>query len=54
MRFLGQLKPRERATQRAYADWARNQDGAPWPKAFGQHGGWAAVRAEGWERLRAN
>lgn len=52
MRYLGELKARDRASQRAYDAWARKQDGAPWASVLERHGGWVAVREEAWQRLR--
>ena len=51
-RYLTELKPRQRASQRGYDQWARNQEGAPWSAVIGRHGGWAAVRDAARERLR--
>jgi len=53
-RFLQDLGRRQRSSQRAYDLWARSADGAPWSSAFDQHGGWGAVRALAWERLRSD
>jgi hypothetical protein len=39
MRYLAELQRGERASQRGYNDWARQQGGAPWSAAFNQHGG---------------
>jgi hypothetical protein len=52
-RYLSQLKAGERSSQRGYADWARITDGAPWPAAFTQHGGWVAVRDAAQKLLRS-
>lgn len=45
-RYLTSLGPRERSTLRGYADWARQQDGAPAASIFEQHGGWEAIRRQ--------
>jgi hypothetical protein len=50
-RYLVELKPRERASQRAYDAWARQHNGAPWASVLERHGGWVAVRKEAWERI---
>ena len=50
-RYLAELKPRDRASQRGYDAWARQQDGAPWASVLERHGGWVAVREEAWRRL---
>ncbi|MBV8945847.1 MAG: hypothetical protein JOZ95_10525 [Solirubrobacterales bacterium] len=50
-RYLDELKARDCASQRAYAAWARQQDGAPWASVLARHGGWVAVREEAWQRL---
>jgi hypothetical protein len=49
--YLGELKARDRASQRAYDAWARGQDGAPWASVLERQGGWVAVREEAWKRL---
>lgn len=51
MRYLGEVAPRERTSQRAYDAWARQQDGAPWASVLQRHGGWIAVREEAWTKL---
>ena len=52
-RYLRQLQRGQRSGQRAYDDWARRQDGAPWSAAFNRHGhgGWVAVRRAAQQRL---
>ena len=51
-RYLAQLPPGSRSTQRGYNDWARTQPDVPWASTFRLHGGWARVRELAWERLR--
>jgi hypothetical protein len=52
-RFLAQAPAGSRATQRAYADWAREQpDPVPYPSAISRQGGFAAIRAEAEPRRR--
>jgi hypothetical protein len=51
MRYLGELKPRKRSSQRGYDAWARRQGGAPWASVVHRHGSWAALREEAWKRL---
>ncbi len=51
MRYLDELEPRERSSQRGYDAWARRQAGAPWASVVQRHGGWLAVREEAWKRL---
>lgn len=54
MRYLAQLRPGERATQRGYNAWAVTQDGAFYNSSFQRHhGGWAKVRDAARERLNA-
>jgi hypothetical protein len=54
MRYLGQLNPGERATERGYNTWASGQEGAFYTGAFQlHHGGWSKVRDVAWARLRA-
>lgn len=54
-RYLHQLRPGERASQRGYDAWAGQQEGAPWSSTLGEsHGGWAAVRDAAWARLRGD
>jgi hypothetical protein len=50
-RYLRELKPGERSSQRAYDTWAPGEDGAPWASVLQRHGGWVAVRNEAWKRL---
>jgi hypothetical protein len=50
-RYVAELQARDRASQRAYDAWARQQDGAPWASVLERHGGWLAVREEAWQRL---
>jgi hypothetical protein len=50
-RYLAELKARDRASQRGYDAWARQQDGAPWASVLERHGGWVAVREEAWGRI---
>lgn len=46
VRYLDQLPPRQRSTERGYNDWAATQTGAPSSSAFDAHGGWTVLRAE--------
>jgi hypothetical protein len=46
VRYLDQLRPRQRSTERGYNDWAAAQTGAPSSSAFDAHGGWNVLRAE--------
>jgi len=50
-RYLAEPKARDRASQRGYDAWARQQAGAPWASVLERHGGWVAVREEAWERI---
>jgi len=50
-RYLAELEPRDRASQRGYDAWARQQDGAPWASVLERQGGWIAVREEAWQRI---
>jgi hypothetical protein len=50
-RYLAELKPRDRMTQRGYDAWARQQDGAPWASVLERPGGWIVVREEAWQRI---
>jgi hypothetical protein len=50
-RYLDELPARSRATRRSYRDWAR-QHGAPAPRSFEKHGGFARVRSLAQERSR--
>ena len=50
-RYLAELQARNRASQRGYDAWARQQKGAPWASVLERHGGWVAVREEAWERV---
>lgn len=53
MRYLVQLSPGERATERGYDAWASGQEGAFYTGAFQlHHGGWSKVRDVAWTRLR--
>lgn len=53
MRYLLQLSPGQRATERGYDAWASGQEGAFYTSAFHlHHGGWSKVRDAAWERLR--
>lgn len=51
-RYLDQLPPRQRSTERGYNDWAATQIGAPSSSAFDAHGGWTVLRAEAQAELR--
>jgi hypothetical protein len=52
MRYLVQLSPGERATQRSYDAWAYGQEEAAYSSAFQRHhGGWSKVRDTAWARL---
>jgi hypothetical protein len=50
-RYLVELDSRDRASQRAYDAWARQQVGAPWASVLDRHGGWVAVRTQAWQRV---
>lgn len=49
-RYLVVLKAGDRASQRGYDAWVRQQSGAPWASVLDRHGGWVAVREEAWQR----
>jgi hypothetical protein len=49
--YLEQLRPPERPTADHYLRWARKHDGAPSPRLFDKHGGWAKVRALAQEQI---
>jgi hypothetical protein len=45
MRYLAQLNPSERATQRGYDAWASSQTRPAYSSSFQRnHGGWVKVR----------
>jgi len=52
VRYLDQLRPRQRSTERGYNDWAATQTGAPSSSAFDHHGGWTVLRAFAQDELR--
>jgi hypothetical protein len=47
-RYLAELESRDRASQRAYDAWARQQTDARWASVLDRHGGWAEVGEEAW------
>jgi hypothetical protein len=50
-RYLEDLKPGERSTQRGYATWARTQPEAPTASTFIRCGGWGSIRQQAQEKL---
>lgn len=52
VRYLDQLRSRQRSTERGYNDWAGTQTGAPSSSAFDKHGGWTVLRASAQAELR--
>ncbi len=52
-RYLAQLEPGKKASQRSYGLWAATQEGAIYPGSIQtNHGGWIKVRDAAWERLK--
>jgi hypothetical protein len=51
-RYLAQLGPRERSSQRGYDRWVATQDGAPWSSVLDGFGGFDAIRRAARARLR--
>lgn len=54
-RYLAQLRPRERSTQRGYTDWTATQPrgNVPTMSTIQEHGGWETVRRAANERRAA-
>jgi hypothetical protein len=54
VRYLLDLRPGERSSQRGYHVWKKRQpddEDLPWSSVMARCGGWDAIRADAWSRI---